>query len=249
MDIKKYFSVIPKMNENMLKKHINIKELVLNLSHNYTKVIDIETLNKYDSLRFERNGIGDRWCNKLFNYTSIYSSTKKSHKSYHEDIDFSLDLNVINDFRSTFKTELNGIIGILPHSIRKNKDERPIRTDIRANLIKQPCVVCGSHSDLIIDHKNDLYNDPRVLNLDSQLIADFQTLCNHCNLQKRQVCKREKETGIIYSAKNIQQFAELDCDFHWEPKIIDINDIDTKKGSYWYDPKEWVKNLYKHLNS
>ena len=40
------------------------------------------------------------------------------------------------------------------------------------------CIVCGSASDIVIDHKNDLYNDPRVLNSDTQVPDDFQTLCS-----------------------------------------------------------------------
>ena len=48
---------------------------------------------------------------------------------------------------------------------------RPIRKDIREGLLsKYPrCIVCGCSNSLVIDHKNDLYNDPRVLNSETQV--------------------------------------------------------------------------------
>lgn len=52
--------------------------------------------------------------------------------------------------------------------------------------------ICGSKSHLVTDHKNDLYNDIRVLNSKTQTVDDFQCLCNHCNLQKRQISKQTK---------------------------------------------------------
>src|SRR5210317_1518652 len=64
------------------------------------------------------------------------------------------------------------------------KNDRPIRNDIHKYHKNKGCVVCGSTSDLVTDHKNDLYNDSRVLNTKTQTIDDFQCLCNHCNLQK-----------------------------------------------------------------
>ena len=73
---------------------------------------------------------------------------------------------------------------------------RPIRADIRKYHNSMGCVVCGSHSDLITDHKNDLYNDPRVLDTKTQIKEDFQCLCNHCNLQKREIAKKTKEQKI-----------------------------------------------------
>jgi 5-methylcytosine-specific restriction endonuclease McrA len=53
--------------------------------------------------------------------------------------------------------------------------------------------MCGSHSNTVIDHKNDLYNDETVLNVDTQTIDDFQVLCTHCNLLKRQISIDEKK--------------------------------------------------------
>ena len=64
------------------------------------------------------------------------------------------------------------------------------------------------------------------------------------NLQKRQVCKKEKMTGILYSAKNIPQYSVYEFEFPWEKKAYDPTDIYTKTNTYWYDPKEFNRLLY-----
>ena len=108
------------------------------------------------------------------------------------------------------------------------------------------CVVCGTRKT-ICDHKNDLYNDERVLQIKTQTIDEFQSLCNHCNLQKRQICIREKQTKQIYSAKNIQRYKYLPFEFPWEKKFYNKNDIYCKTGTYWFDPVEFDKNIFRYL--
>lgn len=113
---------------------------------------------------------------------------------------------------------------------------RPIRKDIHKYHKSMGCVVCGSHSDLCTDHKNDLYNDPRVLDTKTQTIDDFQCLCNHCNLQKRQIAKMTKETGKRFPATKIPSLAPFGIDFIQGDETYDENDVDAMKGTYWYDP-------------
>ena len=116
---------------------------------------------------------------------------------------------------------------------------RPIRKDIREELLsKYPrCIVCGCSNSLIIDHKNDLYNDPRVLNSETQVKDDFQVLCNHCNLQKRQVSVRTRETGKRQPASQISSVAIFGYDFiDNRGTDLDINDPTAMVGTYWYDP-------------
>jgi len=110
------------------------------------------------------------------------------------------------------------------------------------------CVVCGSKTEIVCDHKNDLYNDVRVLNSNTQCINDFQPLCNHCNLQKRQVCKNEINTQKIYSAKNIPQFKIIPFEFPWEKKVFDVNNIQCKVDTYWHDPVEFNRKLIIYLS-
>ena len=114
---------------------------------------------------------------------------------------------------------------------------RPIRKDIRDFHLPQGCVVCGCKSSLVVDHKNDLYNDPRVLNAQTQTADDFQCLCNSCNLQKRQVAKLTRETGIRYGATNIPSMALWGMNFTSGNETFDVNDPNAMVGTYWYDVK------------
>lgn len=116
------------------------------------------------------------------------------------------------------------------------QSNRPIRTDIREHHLVNGCVVCGSNSSLVIDHKNDLYNDPRVLDTNTQTIEDFQCLCNHCNLQKREVARKTRETKKRYKATNILQLSIFGIDFIEGDENYDENDVNAMRGTYWYDP-------------
>tara|TARA_Y100000389_G_C17406712_1_gene488492 strand:- start:612 stop:1295 length:684 start_codon:yes stop_codon:yes gene_type:complete len=120
---------------------------------------------------------------------------------------------------------------------------RPIRKDIHDHHKVIGCVVCGSRSDLVTDHKNDLYNDPRVLNAKTQTIDDFQCLCNHCNLQKRQISKKTKEIGKRIGATTIPSLAIFGVDFIEGNETFDETNINAMVGTYWYDPVEFMKKI------
>ncbi len=123
---------------------------------------------------------------------------------------------------------------------------RPIRQDIENYHKSTGCVVCGSKSDLTTDHKNDLYNDPRVLDARTQTRDDFQCLCRHCNLLKRQICKKTKETGKRYGATNIIGLKMFGIDFIEGDETFDAKDSNAMVGTYWYDVvafMEYVKNF------
>lgn len=221
----------------------NIEELVIRATDNLTKILSTnEIKEKYMELYWGGNGVGDRWANKKFNYSVIYSKeSKKQPTLYSDNYDDKIPVDILNEFLQIHKGI--GIIGIFVHSKRVNNQKRPIRKSIHKEITSLSCVVCGTQNT-ICDHKNDLYNDVRVLNLETQLISDFQPLCNHCNLQKRQICKIEKQTNNIYSAKNIQRYKVYPFEFPWEKKVFDINDINCKDGTYWFDPIEFDKKIY-----
>lgn len=221
-----------------IKKNIN--ELVIRATNNFTKILSTtEIKDKYTDLYWGGNGLGDRWANKKFNYSVIYS--KKQPALYSENDCDKIPIEVLKQFLQTNKG--NGIIGIFVHSIRINKQQRPINKNIQKKITSLSCVVCGTQQT-ICDHKNDLYNDIRVLSLETQLINDFQPLCNHCNLQKRQICKLEEQTKKLFSAKNIQRYTVYPFEFPWEKKAFDKNDINCKNGTYWFDPIEFDRNIY-----
>ena len=215
------------------------EQLVKRLSNNYTTIISRTEIRRHKSLNWGDNGIGDRWVNKKFNYTVIYNKKEKQYSENENDI---IPNDCLEVFRKSNKG--SGIIGIFVHSLRKNSITRPIRTDILDKIRSQSCVSCGSNSSIICDHKNDLYNDSSVLILKTQQLDDFQPLCNHCNLQKREVLKKEVEKSNLYSAKNLAKYKLFPFEFPWEKKLFDKRDKNTKKDTYWYDPVEFNRKIY-----
>jgi hypothetical protein len=218
-------------------------DLIIKLSNNYTSIISINVIKENKDLYWGGNGVGDRWMNKKYNYAVIYSN--KKYKIYSENNEDKINDEIISNFVNNYKN--NGIIGIFVFSKRINIIIRPINKKIYKEIVKNNCIICGSYTDIICDHKNDLYNDSRVLNTKTQLIEDFQPLCNHCNLQKRQISKNEDKNNKIYSAKNIKRYEKYLFDFPWEKKIYDKKDIECKKDTYWYDPIEFENKIYKYL--
>ena len=218
----------------------NIVVLVKRLTENYTQIMSIEALKKHKKLSWGGNGIGDRWAGKKLNYSVIYSN--KTIKKYSENDTDEIPIDILESFFIKLKqNKNNGIIGIFAHSLRKNIVNRPIREDIKKSICSNSCVVCGSKSDIICDHKNDIYNDKRVLKTTTQVISDFQALCNHCNLQKRQIFKEETKNNKVYSAKNIPMYSLYNFEFPWEKKAFDKNDVYCKIDTFWYDPIEFER--------
>lgn len=218
----------------------DIEDLVIKLSNNFTEIICRDVIKNYSIIDWGNNGIGDRWAKKKFNYTVIQSSGKT--KLYSENEDDIIDNTKLEDFINKNKKKV-GIIGIFVHSKRLNIQTRNIRDDIKKEIKKSYCVSCGSSSDIICDHKNDIYNDDNVLNSNKQLLTDFQPLCNHCNLQKRQVFKDETKNQKIYSAKKLEKYKVYNFEFPWEKKAFDIKNPNTKKDTYWYDPIEFNNKI------
>jgi len=128
----------------------------------------------------------------------------------------------------------------------KNKQQcynHTIRENIKKHYQKIKCVVCGSSSNLQCDHKNGLYNDKRVLYIETQELNDFQSLCGHCNCIKREVEKKTRETSIRYGATNIPSLTIFGIDFIEGNETINFEDINALKGTYWYDPLEFMKQI------
>lgn len=214
------------------------------LSTNFTKIIPIHIIKNTKKLYWGGNGVGDRWANKKYNYGVVYSN--KEPKIYSENDDDAIPPEILKEFLETNKG--TGIIGIFVFSKRENNQKRPINKMIHKEITSKSCVICGTKTDIICDHKNDLYNDERVLDSKTQNIDDFQPLCNHCNLQKRQVCKQETQTQKIYSAKNIARYQQYSFEFPWERKVFDKTDIYCKNDTYWFDPVEFDKKIYCYMS-
>ena len=124
---------------------------------------------------------------------------------------------------------------------------RPIRQDIRNALKNGPCVSCGTTSQIEIDHKNGLYNDPRVLSAETQDVSDFQPLCKHCNDQKRQTYNYTKTTGKRYPATMIPMLKPFGVDFVEGSEDFNPLDPNATVGSYWHDPIYFISQLVANL--
>lgn len=86
-----------------------------------------------------------------------------------------------------------------------------------------------------------MYNDRRVLDSNTQKIDDFQVLCNHCNLQKRETIKSMKKTGKRFSALNIPSISMFNISFTEGDEDYDKNDPNWGEGTYWNDPCDFIK--------
>lgn len=223
-------------------KNEKICEMIAQATNNFTEILSTVTMKeKYPELYWGGNGCGNRWGLQKFNYTSV---TAKTTALYSENLEDKIPIDTLTEFLKYNSGK--GIIGIFVHSRKETIQKRPIRRDIHQAITYLQCVVCGTN-DTICDHKNDLYNDETVLNVQTQMITDFQPLCNHCNLQKRQVCKKEAQTKQIYSAKNIPQYKSYPFDFPWEKKAFDKNDINCKNDTYWFDPVEFNTKIHYYI--
>ena len=133
-------------------------------------------------------------------------------------------------------------IGFSDDKIKK----RPIRPDIKKQLLEKNknCIHCGNSKNLCIDHKNDMYNDDRVLSIETQTIDDFQVLCDKCNKDlKHQANVKEKKIGKLFRVRNLGlPIFKLDnFDYPWEICLTNYDEkcIDCKNYTYWYDIEEF----------
>jgi hypothetical protein len=228
-------------------------ELFKKLSNynNKTFFSDIVNVNlfegEYSSLKL---GNGGSWCRKsaIKPYKLI---SMKGNGTFYYTFDSTNDEkekleNIFKEYCKKINYQYNEgpkIKFIWICGICESNEKRPIRQDIKNHYKKMPCVHCGSKSDLVCDHKNDLYNDKRVLNTKIQTLDDFQSLCTHCNLQKRQIMKNTLKENKRYGATNIPMLKEFNIDFTSGDIYFDKNDINAMKGSYWYDPIDFIKKI------
>ena len=211
---------IPKLNlddpsdETIILSKMSRKDLFKELANynedtHMSRVVGInEFINEYKTLLTQNGG---SWCR-----SSVWNNEKVATMNAAGNVNFlwspetdEEEQEVIKKFKMkndetklTTKYKGNKIIYIGIFGIDDRDKQRPIRDNIKAHYLKIPCVVCGSTSNLVCDHKNDLYNDPDVLNKEKQKLEDFQSLCNHCNLLKSSICKKTRKEKKISSYKN-----------------------------------------------
>ena len=220
-----------------------------------TDIVDVNSfVGDYIDLKL---GNGASWCRKsnIKQYKFVWM--KENGKFYYtwnvDDIEKKQIEEYFEDYgkKNNYKPQKLHRVKFIKicGKIDTENTTRPIRKDIKKYYQNIPCCVCGSKTDLVCDHKNDLYNDPRVLNTKTQKLEDFQSLCNHCNLQKRQIMKKTLETGRRYGATNIPMLKPLGIDFTIGDHTFDKNDINAMLGAYWYDPVDFIEQSLKLYHS
>jgi len=115
---------------------------------------------------------------------------------------------------------------------------RPIRNDIKEIIREMNSSHSGLKLDTIVDHKNGRYNNPIVLNINTQTLDDFQPLTNGDNLLKRQSCKECIDTNIRFDAKKLGYKISY---IQGEPEHDG-----TKNGCvgcYWYDCLKFKQSI------
>jgi len=228
----------------------DINEQVKILTDNYQKILPIEKAKELGLHGGPGNGSGDRTkMAKSYKHTVIYGDGRipmTYPKSYNEYVILTEGdkekISLYKNLRREENLNLKGVIGFIIWGLNENiYDSRPIRPDIRRHYKLLPCVKCGTRNT-VCDHKNDLYNDDRVLNTTTQTLDDFQPLCNNCNLRKRAIAlKRDKEkkrqppTLDILSINGGIKFTSGDENYN-------PNDPNALIGTYWYDPIQFGKD-------
>ena len=208
-----------------------------------------EFVEKYAELRF---GNGGGWARldgdfgRKYKICSVKSNGSKRFSWTHSEAeDQEMDQLLLQySFAKGTSIMLLKICGL-----QELSSARPIRKDIRDELSIKPCIVCGTNSQIEIDHKNGLYNDERVLCSKSQTVDDFQPLCKHCNDQKRQTCVWQKKHNKRYPASMIPQLAIFGIDFVEGDETYEETNIDALVGTYWYDPVDFMKKMLAKLTS
>jgi len=133
-------------------------ELVRELSNNFTDIISKKELSTHGNIGEFTNGIGNRWCRKIFNYTVIYSKGDQIMKLYSTNPDDTLpDLELVNNFVQNYNenndNKFRKIIGIYINSFNTVSINRPIEQSILRKIRNNSCVNCNSNVDIICDHK------------------------------------------------------------------------------------------------
>lgn len=134
------------------------------------------------------------------------------------------------NIRKRYSGKGNKIISIELHGYQKNPTKRAIKAEIQKKIKEQRCVVLGT-GRTECDHKDGRLDDPRVSNVGSQKLSDFQPLSKAANVAKRQHCKECKDTGNRFDATRLGfKVSQIDGNGKYRGSCV---------GCYWHDPKRF----------
>ena len=253
LSLKTKNKTLTKCRENKQMSRLDLFKLLgeFNSITKSTRIVNVaEFVGDYSRLYQKNGGLARGW-DRWYKVLKVKNNKAMIYSWEPSDEEVSLLTKEVNEY-----LELNSHIpkpkgGPTTHHLLKlcgeykTNTNRPIRKDIKDFYLKQPCVVCGSTSALVCDHKNDLYNDTRVLSTKTQTLTDFQSLCTHCNLQKRQIAKETRRTGLRWGATNIPSLKKWGINFTQGGETYDPLDPHAMVGTYWYDPVQFHKDVLK----
>jgi hypothetical protein len=137
----------------------------------------------------------------------------------------------------------NGIDRIKLDGYNKVKiGNQNIKSSIKQYYRNRRCVVLYTSGNagkpIEIDHKNGRKNNPKVMNVKTQLLIDFQPLSKAANDAKRQHCKNCATTNNRFDATSLGYKKSYYKGVHKHN-----GQPGGCEGCYWYDPVEFRKNL------
>ena len=206
-----------------------------------------EFVNDYKCLKL---GNGGGWCrfDGIFGKKYMVCTVKKNGQlrfSWDQTEEQELQIHqslLSSPYSKSFDKDVS-IYLIKICGLLDGNSARPIRKSIRDALKNLPCVTCGSTSNIEIDHKNGLCNNPLVMSAKTQVQSDFQPLCKHCNDQKRETYNQMKKTGIRHPATMIPCLKVFGVDYIAGNQTFQLNDPNAMVGTYWYDPVKFMEEL------
>lgn len=142
--------------------------------------------------------------------------------------------------------DLRGNILFKIEGVKQSNYLHPISKLIKDEILKKNCVHCGATQDITVDHKNDLYNDRRVLLVSTQTIDDFQPLCISCQAKKRGAKKWRETNAKRFPYSQVFGDPSLSKnDYFAGNETFDQNDPNALFGTYWYDIQEFRRRIAK----
>ena len=82
----------------------DIVNIVITATNNCTKILSASEIKEnYKELDWGKNGVGDRWAKKKFNYTVIYKNKNKQTKRYSENDNDEIPNEILSNFLNTNK--------------------------------------------------------------------------------------------------------------------------------------------------
>lgn len=110
----------------------------------------------------------------------------------------------------------------------------PIAGHIRKHFKGMQCIACSTTKKVIVDYKNGILNNPRVLDINTQTIDDFQPLCTYHYHIKQQYMRQMLITKIRPPCPDMF-FVSHGIYYIEGTEVFDETDVNWGIGSYWYD--------------